>query len=282
MTDLEGVAGVLDVNNWLTPEGRYYETAKKLLTGEVNAAIEGFSSKGFTEFVVNDGHGEGAIDIELLDNRAKLAYGCGSSDKDTSCWPLGIDESFDAAAVIGQHAKSGTSKAHLPHTQWWHYLDIAINGLSVGEFGQFALVAGEYNVPTIFASGDKAFCLEAEKLCSGIITATVKEGVVDGSGDSLITEQYMLSHQGAMHLHSQKAQDLIYKGAQEATRNYIKKRDSCKPLKMDGPYRVICKFRPFRDMSAMIIEVKGKDSIADVFNGIRVRELELYHETKKQ
>ena len=46
MTDLEGVAGVLDYDNWCTPESRYYETAKELLTLEVNAAIEGFFEGG--------------------------------------------------------------------------------------------------------------------------------------------------------------------------------------------------------------------------------------------
>lgn len=32
MTDLEGVAGVLDFENWCEPSSRYYEAAKELLT----------------------------------------------------------------------------------------------------------------------------------------------------------------------------------------------------------------------------------------------------------
>ena len=38
-TDLEGVAGVLDSENWGLWESRYYEAGKELLTREVNAAI---------------------------------------------------------------------------------------------------------------------------------------------------------------------------------------------------------------------------------------------------
>ena len=61
MTDMEGVAGVLDFENWCKPESRYYELGKELLTLEVNAAIEGFSRGGATEFLVADGHGYGGI-----------------------------------------------------------------------------------------------------------------------------------------------------------------------------------------------------------------------------
>lgn len=43
MTDLEGVAGVINGSDWLCPTGRYYEVARRLLTQEVNAAIRAFA-----------------------------------------------------------------------------------------------------------------------------------------------------------------------------------------------------------------------------------------------
>ena len=46
MTDLEGVAGILNFVAWCTPEGRYYDKAKRLLTQEVNAAAKGFFDGG--------------------------------------------------------------------------------------------------------------------------------------------------------------------------------------------------------------------------------------------
>ena len=46
MTDLEGVAGVMNSTDWIYPESRYYERGKELLTKEVNAAIDGFFAAG--------------------------------------------------------------------------------------------------------------------------------------------------------------------------------------------------------------------------------------------
>ena len=47
-TDLEGVAGVMNFEDWCTPGTRYYELAKEFLTLEVNAAAEGFFEGGAT------------------------------------------------------------------------------------------------------------------------------------------------------------------------------------------------------------------------------------------
>ena len=69
MTDLEGVAGVQNFNDWCLPESRYYDLAKELLTREVNAAVEGFIVGGATHTRVADGHGAGAINLLLLDPR---------------------------------------------------------------------------------------------------------------------------------------------------------------------------------------------------------------------
>ena len=45
MTDLEGVAGVINFADWVCSDSKYYEDAKILLTEEVNAAIDGFSAQ---------------------------------------------------------------------------------------------------------------------------------------------------------------------------------------------------------------------------------------------
>ena len=72
MTDMEGVAGVLDFEHGTSPESRYYDLGKEFLTLEVNAAIEGFARGGATEFLVADGHGHGAINPKLLDARRAI------------------------------------------------------------------------------------------------------------------------------------------------------------------------------------------------------------------
>ena len=42
MTDMEGVAGILNFQDWAFNDGRYYDKGKRLLTEEVNAAGDVF------------------------------------------------------------------------------------------------------------------------------------------------------------------------------------------------------------------------------------------------
>ena len=176
MTDLEGVAGVVNHDDWCMATSRYYEMAKELLTREVNAAVEGFFAGGATEIVVADGHGAGGINPLLLDPRVEYMRGWPEG------WPLLLDKSYDAVAWVGQHAKAGTPYAHIAHTQWFNYLDLSINGVSIGEFGQFAMCASELGIPAVFLSGDRAATLEARALFPDIETAEVKRGTTPGTG----------------------------------------------------------------------------------------------------
>ncbi|MDP6361470.1 MAG: M55 family metallopeptidase, partial [Planctomycetota bacterium] len=146
MTDLEAVAGVLDFENWCTPQSQYNDLAKELLTAEVNAAIDGFFSAGATEILVADGHGSGGINPALLDPRVELQRGWGPGP-----YPLGMEGNFDACAWVGQHAKSRTELSHLTHTQSFGVLEISVNRVAIGEFGQVALCASQLGIPAIFA-----------------------------------------------------------------------------------------------------------------------------------
>ena len=237
MTDLEGVAGVRSFEEWTGPGALHYQTARELLTQEVNAAIAGFFEGGATEILVCDGHGPGAIDITLLDPRADLLRGWGEGP-----WPLCLDSSFDALAFVGQHAKAGSEYAHLCHTQSKHYLDLSINGVSIGEFGQLAMCASELGVRTIFGSGDEAFCKEAEALVPGIETAAVKRGVKPGTGDDLTFEQYGRFTASAIHTHPVRARELIRAGALRALRRAREVDFGIIPLA--PPFERIAMFRP--------------------------------------
>ncbi len=75
MTDLEGVAGVVTFEQDSYSDGKYYETAKRLLTAEVNAAVDGLMAAGAEEVLVIDGHGPGGIWFEDLHPRAKRCTG---------------------------------------------------------------------------------------------------------------------------------------------------------------------------------------------------------------
>lgn len=258
MTDLEGVAGVVDSPNWCTPESRNYEVAKELLTEEVNAAIRGFRSAGVEEMQVIDGHGWGGIDIRLLDPGVEYARGWPDG------WPFGIDSSFDAAACIGQHAKAGTEFAHLAHTQSFAYVDLSVNGLSIGEFGQFAFCAAELGVPMIFGSGDQAFADEASALIPGIETVVVKRGVTSGKGDECNLEQYEARNTGAVHFAPQRARDLIFDGAAKSIERL--RRGEFGVVALDPPYESVTILRPFAEYERREIRASHESSFIALLN----------------
>jgi len=260
MTDLEAVAGVRDFDDWCVPEGRYYDLAQKFLTLEVNAAVDGLFAGGATEILVADGHGCGAINIELLDPRVEMMRGWPRG------WPLHIDDGhFDALIFVGQHAKAGTDCAHLAHTQGLNYIDLSINGVSIGEFGQMAMCAAELGIPSIFGSGDLAFTKEAEALAPGIVTVAVMRGTTPGSGDDLTIDAYRRRNAPAVHLHPERARQLIRTGAEQAMRKFRSEGFGLIPLK--APFKRVARFRP--EKAGDLIRISHEEhptSLAGVMN----------------
>ena len=231
MTDMEGVCGVLDFINWVRHESRYYEEGKRLLTLEVNAAVEGFFSAGASEVVVIDGHGAGGINQSFLDRRTSLVRGFPGP------YPFALDKSYNAMAWVGQHAKGGTEFAHSAHTGWFNVLDYRINGTSVGEFGQMAMCGAFLGVPSIFGSGDEAFTREAKELLGCVETVSVKRGLVPGKGDEFDCDGYRDRNGAAEHLHPQKARELIREGAALALARFAADRKSFPLLALRPPFR---------------------------------------------
>ena len=213
MTDMEGVAGVLDSENWCKPEGRYYELGKEFLTAEVNAAVEGFARGGATEFLVVDGHGYGGINPKLLDRRAELARNWAPPP-----YPFSLDRSSGYAAWVGQHAMSRTENAHLAHTGSFGVFETTINGTPVGEFGEMALCAMQLDVRVIFGSGDLAFTKEAQALVPGIQTVAVKRGTTPGRGDECDRDAYAKRNLAAIHYQPNRAREMILAAAERAIR----------------------------------------------------------------
>ena len=258
MTDLEGVAGVTNFEDWCGPSGRYYEVGKELLTREVNAAIDGLFAGGATEVVVADGHGYGGINGLLLDPRAELMRGWPTG------YPLLLDEGYDAVAWVGQHAKAGTERAHLAHTQYFGYIDLTINGISIGEFGQVALCASELAVPSIFMSGDRAAALEAQALVPGIEVVAVKRGTTPGKGDELPHDAYAKRNLSAIHLHPERARAAIRAGTERAVRRLAAERYGIIPL--TPPYQRVARFRAEADRPATIARESHPSSVIALLN----------------
>jgi D-amino peptidase len=262
MTDMEGVAGLLNHGDWARPDGRFYAKGMRLLTEEVNAAIDGFITGGAKEIIVVDGHGPGGIDPEILDERAKLTRG-----RNEKIWPWGLDASFAGLAFVGQHAKAGTPYSHLTHTQSFRFLDMSVNGVSIGEYGQLALCAGELKVPTILACGEKALAIEAEKLTPGVITVAVKRGLLPDGLDDLDAEEYGKAKISAEHLAPKQARALIREGARKAVETLKSNPGSFRYTEIKPPYVLVSRVRRQGDSPASEVRREHPCSITALMNG---------------
>lgn len=215
MTDLEGVAGVTEFEDRSSDTHDNHEKRmrmRRLLTGEVNAAIDGLFEAGGTQVIVNDGHGAGyTIDFEQLDPRAQIIHG-----HDRPFWLPLLDETCYATVLVGAHAKAESAPATNYHTMSTAIKDWSINGVSIGEMGLQALIGGHFGVPMVFVSGEAYACQEISGLIPGIVTVAVKRG---------------LSRRSAVSWAPQKARDMIRAGVQRA----IEQRDRIEPLRFNPP-----------------------------------------------
>ncbi|MBI3946797.1 MAG: M55 family metallopeptidase [Armatimonadetes bacterium] len=237
ITDVEGVAGVTNWRQFGRPEFIHYGLCQELTTLEINAACEGFFAAGAKEVVVDDAHGRGGINLKLLDPRVQYVRGIPPGHMHTRM----MDGSYDALAFVGQHPKAGTEHAHIAHTMDWGVVDASINGVSVGEFGMRALCASEMGVRTIFLSGDRAACQEARELYPGIETAEVKRGLMPGTGDEVGPEAYSARNEAAVHLHPQRAREVIRRSAEAAVRRMAA--ESFGIVRLPAPYTYVCRYR---------------------------------------
>mgnify|MGYP000598429657 CR=1 FL=1 len=170
MTDLEGASCVAGTWNDINPGGREHERARRFLTSDVNAAIEGAFEAGAKDVVVLDGHGAAfSILPEELDKRAKLIRGRRILEIE------GLDSSFDAVLAIGAHSMAGTPDGLLPHTLSTSIINVWLNGQLIGEIGLWAAIAGHYDVPLVLVTGDLAATKEAQKLLGNVEVVSVKE-----------------------------------------------------------------------------------------------------------
>src|SRR5262245_38159005 len=113
--DMEGVSGIVDWEQVTPGHSEYLSRGRALMTGDVNAAINGAVERGASEVVVSDGHWNGRnILIESLDPRARL--NSGSPSPFSMLEGLEDKPPFDAVVLLGYHGLSGTKKAILDHT----------------------------------------------------------------------------------------------------------------------------------------------------------------------
>ncbi|MGH9064479.1 MAG: M55 family metallopeptidase [Acidimicrobiales bacterium] len=180
-SDMEGTAGIVD---WAQCRGpsQEYELGRRLLQGEVNAAIEGAIQGGATEVLVNDSHGAMAnLDPAALGGEA--AYLSGRHK------PLymmeGLDASYGAILFVSYHGSMG-SPGTLSHTYNPRAVSaVRLGGTPTGEAGINALVAAAHRVPVALVTGDQVAAAEAAPFLPGAAAVVVKRSITRFAAESL-------------------------------------------------------------------------------------------------
>jgi D-amino peptidase len=172
--DLEGVAGVATRQQTL-PGGRDYERARRLMTAEANAAIEGAFDAGAEVVVVTDSHGPADnLIAEELDSRAELVSG----DPKPLDMLEGLTDQTDVVLFVGYHASAADSSGVLAHTfSGGAFTDVRVNGQSISEAQLNGWVAAEFDVPVGLVTGDDVICTAAERMFPGSICIPVKKSI---------------------------------------------------------------------------------------------------------
>lgn len=176
--DMEGATGVAHREH-LLPGGNDYEKARRWLTSDVNAAVEGAVAAGATEVVVNDGHGNMRnILLDELHEAARLVVGPAQARNKPLVQVSGIEEGgFEAAMLVGFHSRAGTPGGLLSHT-WVGMLvhEIKLQGQVAGETLLDAAIVGHYGTPVVLVTGADDVCREAKSdLGTDLATVEVKK-----------------------------------------------------------------------------------------------------------
>lgn len=218
--DMEGISGV---TNWdqVSPEHPEYERFRRIMTADVNAAIQGAYAGGAQEVIVSDGHNlANNILIEELDPRARLNNGTPAPFSMVE----GVQNGVDGVIFIGYHARAGTQNAILDHT--WSskcVLNLWLNDLLVGESGLNAAVCGHFNTPVLMVSGDQSVCTEAKEMLGPIESVVVKRAT---------------GRMAAECLPPVKAQELIRQAVNRAVQR-LGQGQAAPPFKLPAPIKVV-------------------------------------------
>ncbi|MDP9235032.1 MAG: M55 family metallopeptidase [Actinomycetota bacterium] len=239
-SDIEGCAGIVDWQQVLQG-GADYEMGRRLLLGEINAAIEGAAKCGLDEIVVNDSHStmqnldpeQLAGDATYISGRYKPLY-----------MMQGLDSSFDAAFFIAYHGAIGGEPSVLSHTYNPRAIaDVRLDGVVVGESAVNALVALHHEVPIVLVTGDRQTAEQARPFLPHAEYVVVKEAV---------------SRFAAQSMHPHAARAAIAAGAERA----LSTTNPPSPPRIDLPAQLEIDFLT-ADMARMATWISGVTQTAE-------------------
>lgn len=219
--DIEGISGVT-TGAETSPGGHDYETARRWMTADTNAAIAAAFEAGATRVLVNDSHGGmNNLLLDELDPRAEVIRG----------WlkPLGmmqgIEQGWDAAFFIGYHAEAGHGAGVLAHTiNGANFHTVRLNGRPVSEAELNAAIAGEFGVPVVLVTGDALLEPQVRAMLEPLCFVAVKTGI---------------ARETAQLVHPVRGRQLVHDGALAA----MELAGSARPVLLAAPYRVELEYK---------------------------------------
>ena len=256
--DMEGVVGAV-TGDQLGPTGFEYQRFRHFMTSEVNAAIEAARAMGATEFVVSDSHGNGEnLLLEELPQDIQLVRS----------WPRplmmmqGIDESFDAAILIGYHASTSNTEGVRAHTfSSANLTGVRLNGIEMMEASVSAAIAGDFGVPVVMISGDDAVVEEAQRIIGDMEGAITKWNLGFHSAQTIMPEA-------------------SYALIGERVRAALTRLDDFEPYRMNGPLELEISFKNYRpaELMAYLPSVERVDAHTIRFVGRDMTEISKFIE----
>ncbi len=213
--DIEGVAGVVAPSHG-QPGNPEYERARRLMTEEASAAIDGAFAGGATAVLVNDSHGP-MINLlpEALDPRAELILG---KPKPLNMF-AGLTADFAGVLCIGYHAGAGRPGVLSHTTNGFCFRAIRLNGMDCAEATIYGAYAGSLGVPVLMLSGDDVLAAECGPLFPGAARVAVK---------------HALGQRAARALSPARAREAIRAAAAEA----VARAADIPPFIVEPPYRL--------------------------------------------
>ncbi|MBM3449841.1 MAG: hypothetical protein FJX78_02450 [Armatimonadetes bacterium] len=173
--DMECISGISAGNMIRVGHAEWAARGRRIMTREINVAIEGALAAGAKRIWVKDGHDAGEnLLSEELNPAAELLSGTTSAIPDHL---PGIDSGFNAMFLMGFHARMGTLHGHFDHTISTATIsEVRLNGTPVGELGIYAAIAGVHGVPVRLVTGDRAATDEMRALVGDVEAVAVKDG----------------------------------------------------------------------------------------------------------
>ena len=173
--DMEGCADIVHWDEVRPSAGREYARSREIVTGEVNAVVQGAFDAGAAAVTVNDSHSTMRnLLIERLDQRATVISG----RLKPNFMLEGIGPEFDAAFFIAYHGAIGSAQAVMGHTYSPRVIfECRLNGTAIGELTINAALAGAYGVPVTLVSGDSTTLREAAETLPWAHTVETKRSI---------------------------------------------------------------------------------------------------------